>query len=88
MIEEKLIEAIAERTEKTGLSESVLMDLRRQYPDLHFTYCMDDDIGNAKPIVSRSKFNIYLVDSREHCLRLTNDPAIATGIVLAEVIED
>jgi len=49
---------------------------------------MDDDISNAKPVMSDKDFNVYLVDGREHCLCLTNDYDIATGVVLAEVIDD
>ena len=49
---------------------------------------MDDDIYTGKPVVEQDDFNIYLVDGREHCLCLTNDYDIATGVVLAEVIAD
>jgi hypothetical protein len=50
---------------------------------------MDDDIMvNAKPVVERPRFNIYLVNSSDHCSVLSNDPEAASGIVLAEVIPD
>jgi hypothetical protein len=49
---------------------------------------MDDDVGVQASVASRSGFNIYLVDGREHCLKFTTDIGHATGLVLAEVIED
>ena len=39
-------------------------------------------------VLESKAFNVYLIDGREHCLCLTNDFDVATGIVLAEVIED
>lgn len=88
MISEALSDEIAAHLEQTGLSEAVLLDLRARYPDLHFTYCMDDDINNGTPVLSRPTFNLYLIDSREHCLCLTSNREAATGLVLAEVIPD
>jgi hypothetical protein len=63
----------------------ILSQLRNDYPDLHFTYCMNEDIIDVQPVERRKTFNIYLVDGRAHCLRLTMDKEVATGIVLAEV---
>jgi len=82
------VETIARELEGVGLSEHSLGQLRAAYPDIHFTYCMDDDIGVHQPFASRTGFNIYLVDGREHCLKFTREISHATGLVLAEVIED
>ena len=70
------------------IDEDIVTSLRAAYPDIHFTYCLDDDITVGKPVIEENKFNIYLIDGREHCLCLTNDYDTATGIVIAEVIED
>ncbi len=70
------------------LDEAVVMGLRNAYPDFHFTYCMDDDIVTGKPVLEREGFNLYLIDGREHCLCLTNNHDVATGVVVAEVVED
>jgi len=88
MVSIEQTDAITKKVISDGLSEETLMLLRQNHPDIHFTYCMDDDIHVGKPVVERDGFNIYLVDGREHCLCLTNDFEIATGVVLAEVIED
>lgn len=70
------------------LDEAVVSGLRKAYPDYHFTYCMDDDIVTGKPVIERESFNLYLIDGREHCLCLTNDHDVATGVVVAEVLEE
>lgn len=88
MLNPEKIQEIAAQIEISGVGEHTLASLRASYPDMHFTYCMDDDIVNHKPVVTRASFNLYLVDGREHCLCLTSDPTVATGLVIAEVLDD
>jgi hypothetical protein len=86
MISQEQLERIGELVTQASVLESGSVDpLRGQFPDIHFTYCMDDDIYAALPVLERDRFNLYLVDSRDHCLSLTQDSEIATGIVVAEV---
>ncbi|WP_036254563.1 DUF6129 family protein [Methylobacter sp. BBA5.1] len=79
---------IAEKIAQMGVDEIALSALRQEYPGVHFTYCMDDDLPNNEPVLERDDFNIYLVDGRDHCLCLTNNHDVATGIVVAEIIPD
>ncbi len=89
MIALEFAEAVAGRAASAGLSETLLAELRKDYPQVHFTYCMDDDVQSAAdPFLSRPGFNLYLVDGREHCMKLTGNAEQATGLVLAEVLED
>ena len=89
MIAAEVVQDVSKTVVDIGVDESSVQKLREAFPDVHFTYCMDDDIAvNAKPVVEQNNFNLYLVDGREHCLCLTNDNEVATGIVLAEVIDD
>jgi len=88
MLNEETLTTIAAEVEAVGLSEQTLAVLRSGHPDIHFTYCMDDDVGVHEPYANRAGFNLYLVDGREHCLKFTADISHATGLVLAEVIED
>lgn len=71
-----------------GLTPATLTGLRRIYPGVYFTSCLDDDVIGAEPVLQRTGLNLYLVDSRQHCLRLTEDFQIATGVVLAAVTEE
>lgn len=67
------------------ISEQLVMQFRQTFPDIHFTYCMDDDVAIAKPVYEDERFNLYLLDSRNHCLCFTEQSDIATGIVVAEI---
>lgn len=88
MITPEQLQNVAAAISDQVLNESVAAQLRAQYPGIHFTYCMEDDISNQEPILAYPGFNLYLVDGREHCLCLTRNYEHATGIVIAEVIED
>lgn len=88
MIETEIVTQIAKFVEQHSLSETTLTTLRQTYPSIHFTYCSDDDIHSARPVMEQAEFNIYLVDTRGHCFTLTSDFDNATGIVLAEVVAD
>jgi Family of unknown function (DUF6129) len=88
MITIEQVNAIATKIETMGANETSVSELRQQYQPLHFTYCMDDDLPNNTPVIENKDFNLYLIDGREHCLCLTNDYEVATGIVVAEIIPD
>jgi hypothetical protein len=88
MINPELLENIAVKISKLPLSETLISTVRSEYPGIHFTYCMEDDIPEHEPLLKYSGFNLYLVDGREHCLCLTRNYEHATGVVIAEVIED
>lgn len=88
MIAEARLDQITAVVRRAGLNEQTLAALREAFADLHFTYCSDDDVTVGEPARTADGFNLYLVDGREHCLVLTNDPSAATGVVLARVEED
>lgn len=88
MITTEQVNAIVTKIETLGVDEATVSALRQQYQPLHFTYCMDDDLPNSKPIFENKDFNLYLIDGRDHCLCLTNDYEVATGIVVAEIIPE
>jgi hypothetical protein len=62
---------------------AVLTGFRRDFPGLSVTRCDVSDLGVERPFRQYQRFNLYLVDASEHCWRLTDDPARATGVVLA-----
>ena len=88
MITEQQLNAVAQRISTAYLDDALINQLRAEFAPLHFTYCMDDDVGGFSPVTENEKFNLYLIDAREHCLTLTNNYETATGIVVAEVIAD
>ncbi len=89
MISSSRLAQIVQRVERQEINGQLLSRLRKAYPDLHFTYCMNADVmEDISPVEKRAEFNVYLVDGREHCLRLTTDHNVATGVVLAAVLDD
>jgi hypothetical protein len=88
MITSEQTHEIASLIDVLGVDESTVSALRKQYQSMHFTYCMDDDLPNNAPVVEHKNFNLYLIDGRDHCLCLTNNYEVATGIVVAEIIPD
>ncbi len=81
------IDEVVAFVEANGLSDSTVSLLRARFAGCHFTYCMDDDVHFSKAYAQRPQFNVYLVDSRQHCSELTTESECASGIVLAEVFE-
>ena len=80
--------AVADAVHGAGLNETTLARLRAEFRGLHLTYCMDDDVSGVEPILRRPGMNVYLVDSRQHCLALTENLEAASGLVLAAVLDD
>ena len=85
MIESDIIDQVNSQVVDLGLDEQAVSQLRDSWPNIHFTYCSDDDISAARPVRQSAGFNIYLVDGRDHCLKFTSDIEHATGLVLAEL---
>ncbi len=88
MITPEQLQAIADSLEGQPLNDAVVAFLRAQYPNIHFSYCMDDDVSGVKAKFENPRFNLYLIDGREHCLCMTNNHEVATGVLVAEVIND
>lgn len=67
-----------------GAVDAVLAgEFRRRFPGLSLTRCRDSDIDTEAPYRRYPGFDLHLVDRSRHCWRMTDDPACATGIVLA-----
>ncbi|MCG7921027.1 MAG: DUF6129 family protein [Candidatus Thiodiazotropha lotti] len=85
MISQTQLNDIGGLLKQQVIDESSVNELRQKFPNIHFTYCMDDDVIAASPLHESETFNLYLIDSRNHCLSFTQDMDIATGIVVAEI---
>ena len=89
MISAERIDQVVQVVERAGLNDQTIGALREAFTPIHFTYCLDDDIGTGigapEPVRSTDAFNLYLVDGQGHCMRFTSDASAATGLVLAEL---
>lgn len=88
MISQNQLADIAGWLNAHGASEGALPELRQRYPDMHFTWCLDDDVVCESVALEEAGFNLYLVDGSSHCLAFTTDAGAATGVVIAEVTDE
>lgn len=61
---------------------SLLPELRRRLPHLALVRCDASDLTEP-PFRSFPHFDLHLLDRSDHCVQITADPLLATGIVLA-----
>ena len=58
--------------------------LRNLFPDITFVRCSARDM-DAAPYRTSDKFQLYLMDRSEVCIRLTDRLESADGVIVAEV---
>jgi hypothetical protein len=56
--------------------------LRKQFPHLSFSKCDASDVIET-PFSSYPGCDLHLLNGKDHCVRITSEPAEATGIILA-----
>jgi hypothetical protein len=61
-----------------------LARLRRELPGRSITVCDAADMTEGRPYRAYPEFEVYLVDGSGHCWQLTQDPAVATALVVAQ----
>ncbi|HEV2157771.1 hypothetical protein [Bradyrhizobium sp.] len=59
------------------------LELRRKFAHLVWIRCDASDVTET-PFRSFDAFDLHLLDSADHCAQITDDPARATGLVLAK----
>ena len=62
---------------------SALAGFRQRFPNVSLTRCDLSDIDSETPLRVYAGISLFLVDSSDHCARITSDVARATGIVVA-----
>ncbi|WP_363347063.1 hypothetical protein [Methylocystis echinoides] len=60
-----------------------LVALRQLAPGLAVTRCDAIDMRDETPFRIYEKVSLYLIDGRDHCWKITQDPGCATGMALA-----
>jgi Family of unknown function (DUF6129) len=87
MINEQDLENIVAVLKKGELGDTITRGLKAKWPDIHFTYCLDDDISAAHPVREYETFNLYYVSGNGGCISFTSSAERATGLVIAEIEE-
>lgn len=67
----------------SGADVHPVAQLRSRFPHLAWTRCDASDVTET-PFRTYSQFDVHLLDSSDHCVHITTDPAHATGIILAK----
>lgn len=89
MITDAFLDQVTTIITRAGLTADSVAALREAFPDVHFTQCLDDDIGvGIDPCREADGFNLYLITGVEHCISFTRSQEGATGLVLAEVTDE
>jgi hypothetical protein len=81
MIESEL-DRIAEFLDEFGAdSDNPIAVLRERFPGLKLVR-LDAGEVEGRPVRSAGRFDLYLLDTREHCPVLTDELAAATAVVV------
>ena len=84
MIDAAQAELLARRFAAAGGIETQLQLFRDENPGMRFVACSEDDIPpRLQPWVAVDGVAVYLMDATEHCVRLSQDPERACGLVFA-----
>jgi hypothetical protein len=57
--------------------------VRASFPELAISRCAADDMRGESPFLRAGDFDVFLVDTSQLCWRIIDEPAAATGIILA-----
>ncbi len=63
---------------------SILTDFRQKFPGVSLTRCDASDVDAEKPYKEFPRFTLYLVSAINHCVSITRDPSLATGIIVVQ----
>ncbi|PWB83298.1 MAG: hypothetical protein C3F11_07330 [Methylocystaceae bacterium] len=69
--------------ETAAADHAAVSGLRRLAPGLTATRCDTTDVRDETPFRSYAKVDLFLLDGRDHCVKITSDPSVATGVILA-----
>lgn len=60
-----------------------LPQIRAGLPDMSVTRCDAEDMRGEAPYRRSGDYDLFLVDTSNHCWRIIDDPQIASGVVIA-----
>ena len=63
--------------------ENPVPAVRASFPQLAVSRCSADDMRDEIPFRRVGDFDVFLVDTSSHCWRIIDEPATATGVILA-----
>jgi hypothetical protein len=82
-LSEQSLAAIEEFLAAAEADAAAISELRKRFPGLSLSRRDANDVAYETPFRSFARCNLYLLDGRDHCWKITSDPGSATGFVLA-----
>jgi len=79
------LRAIEQFLAALDMDASIFAELRRRFPNLSWLRCDASDVIET-PYRAFERFDVHLLNNVDHCAQITSDPALATGIVLAQKV--
>ena len=76
------LETIGQALAASASDGATLAVLRQKFPAISFTRCEAADV-DEEPFRSIAHFDLHLLDTTDHCPRITTEPGAANGIILA-----
>lgn len=70
--------------EGEGTASERVAQLRKAFPKVSVTRCDAGDMDTETPVLLTPGFDVYLIDTSEHCVRITTEPEAASGLIVAE----
>lgn len=84
MLTPELLSEIVAAVEALPADASPVATLRARFPEVRFSRCDASDVRGEPQFALAARYALYLIDTSSHCWSITNDPAVAGGIVLAQ----
>ena len=91
MIDAQLLERVLDKVASLAAlpDETLLGRLRQDFDGVHFSLCRADDVPARVPCAAaNAACRLYGVASGGHCLGLTDDAAVASGLLVAVLDQD
>ncbi|BBO99667.1 DUF6129 family protein [Sulfuriferula nivalis] len=63
--------------------ENPVAAVRSSFPEMSVSRCSADDMRDETPFRRVGDYDVFLVDTSNHCWRIIDEPATATGVILA-----
>lgn len=70
-------------TDSKSITNNPMPLLKGCFPDLTFVRLSASDIDEP-PFRALDDYNLYLLDTSEHCVKITSNPSMASAIVVAQ----
>lgn len=74
------IRTLMDRVTDPGL---VFQCLKQLLPGVSISRCDAGDVDNDEPFIETDTVALYFLDTSAHCIRITESPELATGVVVA-----